>query len=255
MNQFLYKKHNNIKALSASITDFSYKKHSHGEYAIGVTKRGIQHYHLDGNLQLSHKNGIMFFNPEQLHDGAAHNEQGLDYIMLYLEPRLLLEAMEQKDYIYFSTPVIYNHNIQQHVMNLATAVLTEADECICDDLLFNLAENLTINTNRIHNQDTLIKKMKEDIQYNIKRLSVESISEKFSMSKFQFIRFFKSQTGITPYQFYLNKKVDNARKFIEKEEDAYLAVSEFDFVDLTHLNRQFKRVYGLTAIEYLKQIK
>ncbi|MGG3806027.1 AraC family ligand binding domain-containing protein [Metabacillus fastidiosus] len=255
MNQFFYKKQKRIKALSASITDFSYKKHSHGEYAIGVTKRGIQHYHLDGNLQLSHKNGIMFFNPEQLHEGTAHDEQGLDYIMLYLEPSLFLEAMEQKDYIRFSTPVVYNHNIQQHVMNLAEAVLTEADECICDDLLFNLADNLTINTNKIQNQDTLIKKMKEDIQHNIKRLSVESISEKFSMSKFQFIRFFKLQTGITPYQFYLNNKVDYARKFIEQEKDAYLAVSECDFVDLTHLNRQFKRVYGLTAIDYLKQIR
>lgn len=41
-------------------------EHAHKEYAIGVTLRGIQHYNLDGSLQLSHQNGIMLFNLEQV---------------------------------------------------------------------------------------------------------------------------------------------------------------------------------------------
>ncbi len=75
------------------------------------------------------------------------------------------------------------------------------------------------------------------------------------MSKFQFIRFFRTQTGITPYQYFLNYKLDNVRKLIEQERDVYLAISAFDFVDLTHLNRQFKRIYGITANDYINQIK
>ena len=42
MEKFIYKKSAGITALSASFTDFTYKKHSHQEYAIGVTLRGIQ---------------------------------------------------------------------------------------------------------------------------------------------------------------------------------------------------------------------
>ncbi len=41
MNQFIYKKSAGVTALSASIADFTYKKHAHQEYAIGVTLRGI----------------------------------------------------------------------------------------------------------------------------------------------------------------------------------------------------------------------
>ena len=74
MDKFIYKKSAGITALSASITDFKYKKHSHQEYAIGVTLRGIQEYNLDGSLQLSYQNGVMLFNPEQAHDGMAHDE-------------------------------------------------------------------------------------------------------------------------------------------------------------------------------------
>ncbi len=96
MDKFVYKKSEGIIALSASFADFKYKKHSHKEYAIGVTLRGIQQYNLDGSLQLSYQNGVMLFNLEQPHDGMAHDETGLDYIMLYIEPKLFLESIEKR---------------------------------------------------------------------------------------------------------------------------------------------------------------
>jgi len=102
--KFIYKQAAGITALSASFTDFTYKKHSHKEYAIGVTLRGIQHYNLDGSLQLSYPSGVMLFNPEQAHDGMAHDKAGLDYVMLYIDPHLILEAIEKKDIIRFSDP-------------------------------------------------------------------------------------------------------------------------------------------------------
>lgn len=50
MEKFNYKKSADILALSASISEFTYKKHCHEEYAIGVTLRGIQQYNLDGKI-------------------------------------------------------------------------------------------------------------------------------------------------------------------------------------------------------------
>ena len=216
-------------------------------------KRGIQHYHLDGHLQLSYQNGVMLFNPEQTHDGMAHDDTGLEYVMLYIEPRLLLEALDQRDMILFSNPIVYNKNIQYQIMNLAKAVFKQENEHICDDLFLKLADSL-IGYNRFdkhYSQDSLIHKIKDRIR-TISRwdLRIDMITNEFSMSKFQFIRFFKSQTGITPYQFFLNCKIEGARQTIEKERDVNSAVSEYQFVDLTHLNRQFKKIYGLTATEY-----
>ena len=76
------------------------------------------------------------------------------------------------------------------------------------------------------------------------------LAHEFGMSKFQFIRYFKEQTGITPYQFLLNSKIEEAKNIIEIGKDIHLAVSELGFSDLTHLNRQFKKIYGITANNY-----
>ncbi|WP_338450830.1 AraC family transcriptional regulator [Niallia oryzisoli] len=257
MDRFIYKKSAGITALSASITDFAYKKHCHQEYAIGVTLRGIQHYNLDGNLQLSYQNGVMLFNPEQAHDGMAHDAAGLDYVMLYIEPQLLLEVMEKKDIIRFSTPVVYDDGLEQSILNLSHAILNEKDEALCSELLISLTDSLIETDFSIEykKDNVLIGKAKDMIHANLEKvLKLDEICNELNLSKFQFIRLFKANTGISPYQYFLNCKVERAKQLIEKSGDIYSAVSECGFVDLTHLNKHFKSVYGTTAFEYISHL-
>jgi AraC-like DNA-binding protein len=257
MDKFIYKKSAGITALSASISDFSYKKHAHKEYAFGVTLRGIQHYNLDGSLQLSYQNGVMLFNPEQAHDGMAHDETGLDYVMLYIEPELFFEVMEKKEIVRFSTPVVYDNILQQKILSVSNAILNEKDEAFCSELFLSLTDRL-IQTNLstgIKKDITIIRKAKEILHANVENvLKLDEISKELQLSKFQFIRLFKAHTGISPYQYFLNYKIERAKELIEKNRDIYAAVAECGFVDLTHLNKHFKSVYGTTAFEYMSHM-
>lgn len=81
-------------------------------------------------------------------------------------------------------------------------------------------------------------------------LSLDEISRELAMSKFQFIRLFKANTGISPYQFFIFSKVNRAKQLLEKNKDIYSAIAECGFVDLSHLNKHFKKIYGITAFEY-----
>lgn len=254
MEQFIYKKSAGLTVLSANMTEFKYKKHAHEEYAIGVTLRGIQHYHLDGSLQLSHPNGVMFFNPEQAHDGMAHDHSGLEYVMLYVEPSLFLQAAQRKDIVRFSTPIMYDRMLKQQILNLSYNVLNEKDEAQSNELFLSLTDRL-FQVDSIANakKDTkLITTAKEMIRANLDQvLMLDDICKELGCSKFQLIRMFKAHTGISPYQYFLNCKVERAKHIIEINKDIYLAVAACGFVDLTHLNRHFKSVYGLTAFEYM----
>lgn len=257
MDKFIYKKSAGITALSASMTDFMYKKHSHKEYAIGVTLRGIQQYNLDGSLHLSHQNGVMLFNPEQAHDGMAHDKTGLDYVMLYIEPELLLEVIEKKDILRFLNPIVYDYRLEQRVLSLADAILNQKDEALCNELLLSLTESLIQNdlSSGFKKDNALIRKAKDILHYNLENvLKLEEICRELDLSKFQFIRIFKAHTGISPYQYFLNCKIERAKQLIEKNRDIYAAVAECGFVDLTHLNKHFKSIYGTTAFKYMSQL-
>ncbi|WP_026692057.1 AraC family transcriptional regulator [Peribacillus kribbensis] len=257
MDTFIYKKSAGITALSASMTDFTYKKHSHQEYAIGVTLRGIQQYNLEGSLQLSYQNGVMFFNPEQAHDGMAHDETGLDYVMLYIDPQMLLQITGEKNRVRFSTPIVYDRNLEHRVLSLSHAILSAKNEALCSELLVSLTDYLILTNpyTEYKKDNTLVGKAKDMIHNNLGNvLKLDDICTELNLSKFQFIRFFKAHTRISPYQYFLNCKIERAKYLIEKNRDIYTAVAECGFVDLTHLNKHFKGVYGTTAFEYLSHL-
>ncbi|MCU1807989.1 AraC family transcriptional regulator [Cytobacillus firmus] len=257
MDKFIYKKSAGITALSASISEFAYKKHAHAEYAIGVTLRGIQHYTLDGGLQLSYPNGVMLFNPEQAHDGMAHDETGLDYVMLYIDPQLISDVSGTKDIVRFSNPVVYDDRLEQKILTLSHAILSEKDEALCSELLLSLTDHLiqTKLSSYDKKDNALIRKAKNMVHGSLENvLKLDDICKELNLSKYQFIRLFKAHTGISPYQYFLNCKIERAKQVIEKNKDIYAAVTECGFVDLTHLNKHFKSVYGTTAFEYISHL-
>jgi len=258
MEKFIYKNRTDISVLRAKMKKFSYKKHAHEEYALGVTLNGIQKYSLDGISLTSQKNTVMLFNPEQLHDGhAGKSEENLDYVMLYIKPTLFLDALNKRELIKFSSSLVCNEKLQQDIINLSSAIFFEKDESLCNELLLNVADNFTSKDFVLDykKENHLVKKAKEMMYYELDYvLNLDEMSKNLHLSKFQFIRIFKSNTGITPYQFFLNCKIIHAKKHLEVHKDLYATVVQFAFTDLSHLNRHFKRIYGLTAYEYLQAL-
>lgn len=239
------------------MTDFTYKKHAHQEYAIGVTLRGIQAYTLDGSRQLSYPNGVMLFNPEQAHDGMAHDRTRLDYVMLYIRPELLLDVMEKREVVRFADPIVYDARLEQRVVSLSHAILNGQDEALCSERLVSLTDLLARTTLSTEDKKEhgVIHKAKDMIHANLGQvLKLDEISGELQLSKFQLIRLFKARTGISPYQYFLNCKVERAKQVIERSKDIYAAVAACGFVDLTHMNKHFKSVYGTTAFEYLSHL-
>ncbi|MGD1819117.1 MAG: AraC family ligand binding domain-containing protein [Pleomorphochaeta sp.] len=254
-NQFSYKRSNGITVLSASMSDFRYKTHAHDEYALGVTLRGVQQYNLGGTLQSSCKDGIMLFNPEQPHDGMALDASGIDYVMLYIEPDHFKQLLETKKAPSFSSPIIYDPKLERKLLNIANVVLTQKDKLVCEEALSSLAEYFNPSIFEPPRKDgVLVRKAKEMIRCDVEAVKLEEICTELDISKYQFIRMFKTDTGITPYQYFLSFKIETAKQIIEKTHDIYSAVEGCNYVDLTHLNKHFKQTYGITAYHYLQSI-
>lgn len=258
MNEFIFKNAINITALHAKLDDFMYKTHAHQEYAIGVTLNGIQAYNLKNDFILSHSDGIMFFNPEENHDGMAYNGQTLEYVMLYIKPEQLLEASNLNQLYQFEKPIIYDENIKSNILRLASAIFNEESDDVCYGLFLKLIDSLQVDSTHLFSQfeDNKLSLAQEIIKQQLtEKLNIDNIAQQLGMSKYQFIRFFKRQCGITPYQYYINYKVEKAKHIIETYRDVYWAIVECGFVDLAHLNKCFKYRYGVTAHQYMSQFR
>ena len=68
-----------------------------------------------------------------------------------------------------------------------------------------------------------------------------------------FIRLFRAQFGITPYQYVLNCRINHARKALQLGSNATLAALDSGFADVSHLNRNFKKMFGMTPKQFQLQ--
>jgi transcriptional regulator GlxA family with amidase domain len=82
-------------------------------------------------------------------------------------------------------------------------------------------------------------------------ISVDQIATQVNMSKRNFIRRFKTATFLNPIEYIQNIKVEAAKKSLESGETNIAAVTyEVGYNDLKTFRMVFKRITGLTPIEY-----
>lgn len=86
-------------------------------------------------------------------------------------------------------------------------------------------------------------------------ITIEELSDQLNCSKFYFLREFKKLNGITPYQYILSKKLDEAKRLLQPPEATISSVAyDLGFNDQAHFTRAFKNHFDLTPGQFKKQI-
>jgi len=75
-----------------------------------------------------------------------------------------------------------------------------------------------------------------------------------NLSTFHFIRVFKSQTGKTPYEFFLEARMQKAKKMLKDHTQAITEIySQLGFSSSSHFAKVFKKATGLAPSAYRKK--
>ena len=97
----------------------------------------------------------------------------------------------------------------------------------------------------------------EYIRRNIgQKISVTDLAMQSGFSKFHFIRAFRNLTGVNPYQFILNHRLEKSRELLENPQKSIVEIAhECGFNSQSHLTTCFKRAYKKTPAKYRCEIK
>ncbi|NQY94328.1 MAG: helix-turn-helix transcriptional regulator, partial [Campylobacteraceae bacterium] len=108
-----------------------------------------------------------------------------------------------------------------------------------------LIKNHTISTKKdkdIYEDKKIIKDTYEFINDSIEmNFSLDLLASNVKLSKYHFLRIFKKELGITPYNFILNERVNRANTLIQKGLSISEASYEVGFVDQSHFSKNCKK--------------
>jgi AraC family transcriptional regulator len=88
-------------------------------------------------------------------------------------------------------------------------------------------------------------------QQSLLAFSMEEAADTAGMSPYYFIRRFRQFTGKTPYNYYMDCKMERARQLLSDKRKSITEVAEeTGFSSASHFSTIFKRATGMTPSKY-----
>jgi AraC-like DNA-binding protein len=243
-----------VEALHARFVEHAYVPHSHPTWTVAVVHHGAARFELDGSLQRADRGELFVLEPEAVHTGMAAVPEGWAYKVLYLDPGLLSE-WEERDapapraarWVVFRDPELRASLLRMHEALGGGAAGLELDEAVLtavDALRPHLrpgpgavrdrAEHAAVRRARSH----LLEHWDETVP-------LATLAEVAGLSRFELVRRFHRESGLTPHAFQTNLRIARARRMLTAGEAPARVAVECGFADQSHLTRTFKRAVGV----------
>ncbi|MBC7959693.1 MAG: AraC family transcriptional regulator [Vallitaleaceae bacterium] len=85
------------------------------------------------------------------------------------------------------------------------------------------------------------------------KISTDALAERMMLSKFHFLRVFKSYTGLSPYEYLINYRINQSKALLKDTDHSIGEICELiGFNDVNNYIRYFKRLVGTTPGGYRK---
>jgi AraC-like DNA-binding protein len=85
-------------------------------------------------------------------------------------------------------------------------------------------------------------------------LGVETLAAEAGLSVFHFVRTFSGMFHATPHQYLQARRAARAKSLLAQRATPSDTAAAVGLTDQSHLNRWFKRTYGVTPAQYQQQI-
>lgn len=242
-----------IDRIEARFFGEAFTPHRHDTYALGVTLHGVQTFRYRGTLRYSTPGKVIVIHPDELHDGGAGTEDGLRYRMLYLEPTLLRQALPPgMELPFVPDPVVSDTALLRALLTSLEDLQTELEELAVDQLVEDIAACLSRHTQRAGRITSTIDTSRmtlvcDYLAANADRaISSRELETVADLDRFEIARQFRRHFGTSPHRFLIMRRLAWARNLIERGHPLAEVAVETGFADQSHLNRQFKKAFGVT---------
>jgi AraC-like DNA-binding protein/quercetin dioxygenase-like cupin family protein len=251
-----------VEPMTAS-TARSFPRHTHDQYGIGIVDAGGHASWSDRGQVEAGPGTFICVNPGEVHDGRAIRESSRTWRLLYIEPSVMRDANADildgaAEQIAFTAPVFADDPLRRRFDSAfahATATAGRRDEMACETALLTFIARLhaysTARRGRANEATAGIRRARNRIDDDPSaHVTLAELAREAGLSRYQLIRAFTRELGLTPHAYILQQRIALARRLIRAHRSLADVASAAGFCDQSHLTRCFLRQYGVTPGGY-----
>ena len=244
-----------IERIDAYFQGYAYDPHRHDTYALGYTLAGLQCFDYRGAVRASRPGNVIVLHPDERHNGRAGEEGGFRYRMIYLEPRLIADALGPR-----ASALPFVRDAVSSDPRLLAALIAALQDLECrfealerDQIVLAIAEALLARDPSAR-RGTLsagsalaVERTRQFLDANFDRtVASEELEAATGLDRYALARYFRLRLGTSPYRYLTMRRLDHARGEIRAGASLADAAFASGFADQSHMTRHFKRAYGLS---------
>lgn len=244
--------------LKARFTHHHYDLHTHPTYVVALITHGCERVRIGRHSSTAPAGTMIVVNPEECHDGEPGTEGGWAYRTFYPSVALLTAVANElgQDHLplfpraFIDDPELAAAIAVAHESSMSDDVVAaEASMLIALRQLILRHGDLDCRTEPLENSGSrrrfgLYRQIIEDDPAG--ELNLESLARVAGVTRFQVIRDFKRETGLTPSAFIRNCRARRAGRLIGQGSSLIDASIAAGFSDQSHLTRTFRSMHGIT---------
>ena len=241
----------NLELLSIQNQTTNFPKHFHETFCISLIYEGIEQISFDNQILFSERGSISITNPFEIHSNPLIDSNNLlSFDTIYLSSDLMKYLHNGKS-IRFINRKINCEKATQLFIGLKKAIDSKNPRVI----KFSLQQ--FVNALKLYSQENEKEYAEKNISSFIEinryienniynKFSLDELSKIANINKFGFVKKFKASTGMTPMNYILMKKIFSCKKVIDPYAELTEIAYQYNFTDLAHFSKTFKRYVGLS---------
>jgi AraC-like DNA-binding protein len=227
-----------------------------------VVQRGAARFTVEHTRQRADAGELFVLEPEAVHTGMAAVPEGWAYKVLYVDPSLLQDwaqhdgpAPRAARWVVFRDPALRAALLAAHA-----TLATEPPGLALEEKVLTAVAGLTPHlrdaaaaVRRDHGEHAAVRRARRHLLERWDQpVSLVELAGVAGLSRFELLRRFQQQNGLTPHAFQRDLRVHRARAMLSEGVPAAAVAAACGFADQPHLTRVFKRLVGVPPGVYAR---
>ncbi len=249
--------------------------HSHDFYEIHITLVGESVFYLDGIYQTLTPGSVLLIHHGDLHRICTQKSSYYERLYMYLTPSYLQKRSTKRtnlekcfEPVGNTKSKILHVDIVEIINFLKFFSVHQETTNYGDDVIFEQSLiNFLLYINKLVMNDEfeliggktstnqLVNNIVTYVTANLSNdLSLDTVADKFYISKYHLSHKFKEITDMTFHSFVTKKRLNYSKQLLRKQKTISEVYSECGFSTYSYFLKSFKKEYGITPKEFVNQL-
>jgi AraC-like DNA-binding protein len=240
------------------VSNHHFPRHSHDHFGVGVMAFGAQRSWSGVGAVSASAGDVIMVNPGEMHDGAPLDGSVRGWRIIYLDPTVMAREVEEEivGAVEIVRPVARDQLLARRFAGLFSSLTGEQsdplarEENLLGSLMCLLRRHGVAKPSLTGRSPSVAKAIQRLDAAPDARVSLAELAALSGVSRFQLLRGFAREVGVTPHAYLVQRRVRLVRRLLADGQTPAQAAIQAGFADQSHMTRAFVHQLGITPSRY-----